>query len=763
MQVQQFRIGDVALDPKKVNAGTIETLGKKAKELGDVEGAEDTVKLLRSWYKTGQMSEQDQKALRKFGSAAYKVKADLTDQWWKLGGPKGDSPEKAAIEARLVPLNVFLYTEHGVGDALREAKMTATIAALAGGNFGPIGVVAAYAAWNDIKEDKAREVLDNLTGLKSGQHHMVVGGNKVEQVHQEKLWPAIINLLDEGIESAKKGKPVEVDAQYYELTSADVLGKMREVAEAGAPLRVNVDPALRLSYPDSKGQFDIDDVPHKFRSILQLTQLAQQEHLNVAVSMYPVSKQLEDPTDLMHRKVLRVGDKVLLSGMNANLGSGENIDAGYVVEGPAAKRLVENLKRDCEQSKGVSNEEIFGQDYWKKCGESAMVMGTRGVSALLDCLSGVQPAGEEIKPVKSWPELHDRATAAGVDLNKFFDVPEEQFLQKMQDFLNGEKLPLSEHGKETCSKLFTMTMDAVNNAGNQKRIADIKPPAGNPAGKTVMAIADLPSEREAMAIHCIQQAEEFVYIPGFVVTRGIAAAIAARKEELEAQGKQLEVCVIADPGVYPRGDTPNSWGVKFLEDKGITPRWALLPRSGWHDRKIHAKQLITDKHEMFGSTNFSKKGMQENWETSGMVTFDPKDAESMKNREESIRGFKHLWEHESFECSSLELAGRWKSKVKTEDKQAQIEDARNSAIKKIIQQIEVVEEESARWMGQKAADPKVAGHIQDLMKSGVAEGYAICSAVKESMGEEKYYAELAKLPERQKLERMRPSGGSHEE
>ncbi len=763
MQVQQFKVGDFALDPKKVNKETIEVLGKKAKELKDVEGADDTVNLLRGWYKTGSITEQEQASLHKFGSAAYKVKAELTDQWWKLGGPKGNSPEKAAIEAKLVPYNVFLFTEHHVGDALKEAQATAMITGLAGASFGPIGVMAAYTAWNGLEEEQARGVMENMTGLKAGESHMVLGGNKVEQVHQDKLWPAIITMLKEGVDKCKKGEKVEFDGQYYELTSNEVMGGIAEAAEAGGKVRFNVDPALRLSYPDAKGQFDIDDVPHKFRSILQLAALTKKEHLDVAISMYPVSKQLEDPTDLMHRKVLRVGDKVLLSGMNANLGSGENVDAGYIIQGPAARRLVENLKRDCEISKGVSNEEIFGQDYWKKCAESPMVMGTRGLTSILECLSELQPCGTEPKPVKSWPELHDRAAAAGVELNKFFDVPEDQFLQKMQDFLNGEKLPLSEHGKDTCSKLFTMTMEAVNSPANQKKLADITPPKGDPVGKTVVAIADVPTEREAMMIHCIQQAEKFVYIPGFVVTRGVAAAIAARKEELEAQGKTLDVRVIADPGVYPRGDTPNSWGVKFLEDKGITARWALLPRTGWHDRKIHAKQLITDKNEMFGSTNFSKKGMQENWETSGMVTFDEKDPDSIKNREESVRLFNDLWEHETFECSSLALAGLWKKNVKTEDKAAQIEDARNSAIKKIIKQIEVVEEESAVWMEKKASDPKVAAEVQELMKMGVAEGYAILNAVKDSMGKENFYLELSRLPERQNLERMKPRNGGAEE
>ncbi len=756
MKVQQFQIGALALDPKRVNAQTIETLGKRAKELSDVEGSGDTVKLLRKWYKEGEISEEAYAAIKKFGTAANKIKGELNDQWWDAKKGSGGEQKMAELDAKMLPFRVFLHTQYSVTDALREAQGRALVASIAGASFGPIGTVAAYAAWNDLKGDAAKAVIDTVKGLESGDSPMIVPGNKVQQVHQEKLWPAVMNLLEEGLEAARKGKPVEVDAQYYELTSADVLGKMREIAEAGGPLRVNLDPALRLTYPDDKGQFDVDDVPHKFRSILQLTQLCQQEHLNVGVSMFPASKLLEDSGNLMHRKILRVGDKVLFSGMNANLGSGENVDAGYIVEGPAARRLTENVKRDCQNSVGVSSQEIFGENHYKEWAEAPMMMGTRGLTAMLDCLQGVEPAGKEMAPVKSWPELNDRCDKAGVDLTKFFDIPEEEFLTRMQGLLEGEKLPLSSHGKQMCGKLFEMTMDAINNAGNQKRAADIKPPKGDPKGDTVVAIADLPAEREAMMLHAISQAEKFIYLPGFVVTRGVAAAIAARAEELKAQGKTLDVKVIADPGVYPRGDTPNSWGVKFLEDKGIVPRWALLQRSGWHDRKIHAKQLITDKHEMFGSTNFSKKGMQDNWETSGLVTFDEKDPDSIRNREESVRGFMHLWENETFELNSIDLASAWKNRVKTEDKPAQVEEARNGAIKKIIQQIELVEEESARWMERQAADPKIASRIEELKAEGYAEGYAICDGVRDVLGDENYYGELAKLPERQKLEQMRP-------
>src|SRR5690606_24108057 len=125
----------------------------------------------------------------------------------------------------------------------------------------------------------------------------------------------------------------------------EVIGKAARTAEAGNKLRVNVDPG-RLSYPekdkDRNQFFDVDDIPDKLRTVIQLAAVKG----DVGVSLFPAAAKLGDPENLMHRKVLRTGDQVLLSGMNANDGSGENLDAGYVIEGPAARALGDNLKRD---------------------------------------------------------------------------------------------------------------------------------------------------------------------------------------------------------------------------------------------------------------------------------------------------------------------------------------------------------------------------------------------------------------------------------
>ena len=54
----------------------------------------------------------------------------------------------------------------------------------------------------------------------------------------------------------------------------------------------------------------------------------------------------------------------------------------------------------------------------------------------------------------------------------------------------------------------------------------------------------------------IQEAEEFIYMPAFVITRSVASMLVARRDELKAEGSDSDIRVIADPGI-PDGGTPN--------------------------------------------------------------------------------------------------------------------------------------------------------------------------------------------------------------
>lgn len=754
---RSYRIGDVALDPRVVNERSVREFSE-ASRLLKLEGTSEVGEILDGWHETRSLASEEFAAVNEFSGQALAAKKELQREWWDLGGPReGErTPEQRRrfreVESDLADLRVFLGKHGQVRDNLRVEGARAAVQALAGASFAPIGTVAAYAAWASLSQTATAELVETLGPLREGASPMLHEGNLVAQKHREDLWVSMNDLLDEAIAKGQAGEPVEVDGQYYEFTSDEIIGKMARAAQAGNKVRLNLDPAFRLTFPDRDGSYDVSNLPGKLRSVLQLTAVDG----DVGVTLYPTAEKL-GRSDLMHRKLLRVGDRVLLSGMNANNGSGENIDAGYEIQGPAARALVANLRRDVEASLGAGMDQLYGKKAMEDLQAATLVMGPWGLSAMLDNVSGPSPAGTELRVAGSAQELKDQAKAAGVELGELLELDGRTLDEALARlFEQNQALPLSGTGKELLADQIRRAVEATQDEGNVARAGDISEASDRKAGKTVVAVADQPAEREAAMLHAIQEAQEFIYLPGFVVTRAVASALVARRAELEAEGRQLDVKVIADPGVYPYGGTPNSWGVKFLEDHGLTPRWALLPRTNHHDRKVHAKQLITDRHEMFGSTNFSNKAMRENSEQSALVAFDPGDPSAMADRNRSAEQFLDTWENESFELSSLDLAGAWKRRVTSKDKAEQIEEARDSAIGKIIQQIEKVEKESALWMQAQAQEPSVAERVERNRKNGMSEGYAILQAVKEELGAEHFHRQLADLPARRELERMKP-------
>ncbi|MBI3930307.1 MAG: hypothetical protein HY319_32525 [Armatimonadetes bacterium] len=755
---RSYRVGDVELNPRVVNAKSLRELSRAAEE-SEAGKPRQVSQVVDRWLEQGQIDQKDFQTFWRFSKDAKDRYFELNREYWdkKKDGRDWKDPELKALELKMGKAADYLQHYEKVNDQLRiDTARTAVEAAAAASFSGPVGMVAAYAAWAhpprwEAGQHKAvGELLTAYQGYLAGDSRMITEDNHVEQVHRENLWRSIHeNLtLQQAIDSARSGEPVEVDMQYYELTSPEVVGKAAEAALAGNRLRVNVDPG-RLSYPtrnpDGSQWFQVDDVPHKMRSVLQLAGL----DADVGVTIFPPRKQLGDPENLMHRKVLRVGETVLLSGMNANDGSGENVDAGYEITGPAARQLVDNLKRDVRASAGAGADDIWGEEHFQRFLTEDLRVGRRGVAAMLDVIAGPSAAGADLPPIRNLGDLEKLAAKARVDIAKWFELPLDQASEAIA---RGELISLSREGKNQFRGIIERALEVTRASENVARATDIEPPEGKPAGKTRVDIADLPPERETLMLDAIAQAEQFIYIPGFVVTRAIAAALVARRDELEAQGKNIDIRVIADPGIYPDGSTPNYWGVSFLENHGITPRWAMLPRSGWHDRKIHAKQLITEKGELSGSTNFTNKGLRENWEESSFVHFAPKDKEAMKDRAETVRQFQDLWENESFELSSRDVAAYWKRYKPEPGKEWLIRDTQEDVIKKIIAGIEQFEIQSADWMAGQARDPGVARRIVELTGSGMAEGYATLLSVRESLGDEDYYGGLKGLPAARELQ-----------
>ncbi|MBI3925114.1 MAG: hypothetical protein HY319_06205, partial [Armatimonadetes bacterium] len=552
-------------------------------------------RMARDLHQNGTLVDGDVKRLRDFAKDVRSRRAEIKRSVL--------ASMEEEVDPRLVrqldKTDRFLLGYQAIERSLAEATARNTIRALVGCGFGPTNVVAAYAAAAQCSRRHIRELVEQLQRVERGESESVIAGNQVEPVHGEKLWQAKMHLLDEAIASAEAGHPVEIDAQYYELTNAEYLGKLARAAKAGCPLRINVDPTRVREGGEGQQSLNIDDSPKTFRSLIQLAGIPGAD---VGVSVYPVNQQLGGPTQLMHRKLLRVGEKVLLGGMNGNSGSGENVDAGWLIQGPAARALVEGFARDVDQSLGATNDELYSQQALIRVYSSKLTLTPHGLANLLDSL-GTAPPFEHIPYQPSYSYLQRKAGEAGVNLQSLLAMTDEE-LQKALNSNSRQKLPISEEGKKLLAQEMRLALQATRHPKNVRSLKSIKLPDGKPVGQTAVAIGDRPLEREALLLHAINTAEKFIYVPAFVITRPVAQALAARRSQLHREGKEIDVRVIADAGLYPFGGTPNEYGVLPLEDAGIPVRWALLPNSSrFHDRKIHAKQILTDKMEFFGSTN----------------------------------------------------------------------------------------------------------------------------------------------------------------
>ena len=622
---------------------------------------------------------------------------------------------------------------------------------MAGTLSGVPGLVAAYSAyangktWTGPETEDTRAVIQEMKALDSGSSTMVTTGNSVEQVHREKLWKKMHSMLDESIEKAEGGKPTELDVQLYELTSFEMIKKIARSGQAGNKVRLNLD-AGRLNFPsrDAEGEeyFSLDAIPDKIRTIIQLATLP---NADIGVSLFPQKKVLNSPTDLMHRKVIRLGDEVLVSGMNANLGSGENVDSGYVVKGPAAEKLSQNLVRDIQTSRGATLEDIWGEGHIEKFADTNLRLGKRGFLSLLDTVGGPSEPGTKLPKVETVEQLEAMAKKSGV---KFSDliVFEGDYEKEVSRMLGGRyHLQLSPKGKKLLTGLVQRAIDVTTAPENLDRLDDMTTASGAKAGSTRVDVADVPVEREALVLSAINKADEFVYMPSFVITRAVAAALVERRDQLQEQGKELDIRVVADSGLYPHGGTPNSYGVKYLEDHGIQPRWSKLERSNEHDRKIHAKQLITDKGEITGSTNFSTQGMRENWETSALIHFDPKDEGSQKAKNESIQQFDELWD-DAFELNTKDHAAFLNREKDGPGKEWFIEEDRERSVRYVLRLLGNYERESGKMHQDLAkAHPEIADLRDKLIDSGYSYGDATFKATKEVLGAEKHQTLLDSL------------------
>ena len=738
-----FNVGGHKVDRHEVNPELIRTMAESARKI-HVEGnasPQAWTKLADRVAENDEISPEDLKQIQGLGRACYKHHLQLHSDY------KASSYSDRKIKAEMENVHVFEAGADQIKKCLELSQTRVAVQALAGASFGPIGLVTAFAAHSNLQKRALEPLMEEIQGFRDGTSPSLYQGNKTKGVHGDEIWKEMNDMLDSATKMANAGKPTEVDAQYYELTNQQIIGKLAKAAEAGNKVRVNVDPGRLVAFAGT--HVVIDEVPDKLRALLQLSEVKG----DVGVSFYAVNKELGGPNDLMHRKGLRVGEKFLLSGMNANEGSGENVDAGYVIEGPAARRLVQNFARDVDDSAGASKKDVFGEKPLADFMDGDINMGARGLVSLFDCADGPSPAGTELPKPTTRQELEAVARQHGEKLSDYTDLTAQGLDQYLAA---GTPIPLSTKGKKKFLALMERSLSCTRTSKNMRALADINLPKGKTAGTSAVALADLPVEREALMLTAIQEAEKFIYIPAFVMTRGVASMLVAKRDEMKAQGKDIDIRVMVDPGIYPDGGTPNELGVKFLEDAGIPVRWANLPRSGDHDRKVHAKNIRTDKGEFVGSTNFSNKGLRENWEHSGYVKFNPDDPQSVQDQQQAVSNFLDMWDHETIEINSKEKGLKMKE-ANREDKdfEVQADEARYGVVRAVIKGIENVEKASAELIEDLAKDPEISARIDELVAQGYDGGSAVLMAVREGLGDEAFFSALDGLDERQKLERLK--------
>ena len=762
-QLSSFSANGIPLDPKKINKAFFEKMIANVEKAEIAEGKEQASAALTEIFQKGAMSGSGLEGLQAYGKAVAKEWKNDKDAIW--AAKQATPVDNAQVEARRTDLNSnapLLGQFTVLMDELREQTALSAVQAIAGASFGPINLVAGYAAylngpkWDNSATKKTTELVTTYQDYLSGNSPMTTKGNSVKQVHRAELWKTLTGMTREAAESGKAGKPQEITAQYYELTSAELVGNLADAAKAGSKLRLNLD-AGRLSYPATDpitgtDYFQVDEIAKKMRTVVQFTEI---KDADVGVSLFPSKGELGSAEDLMHRKVLRVGEKVLMSGMNGNVSSGENVDAGYVIEGPAARNFTQNAARDIATSAGATAEQIWGKKQFEKFEASDLRMSSGGLVTLLDSLKGPSAAGTGLAHPKTVEDLEKLATKAGVKLESLIDVPKENWDSAMQSLLNAEGVvSLSKEGKGLLKGLMDRAVAATQTPKNLAALGDVELPKGKAVGKTIVDIADQPAERETLTLNAIDQAKEFIYMPGFVVTRAVAAAIVAKQEQAILEGKPLDIKVVADSGIYPFGGTPNSFGVDYLEDNGIAVRWAQLMRTGSHDRKVHAKQILTDQGEIAGSTNFSAKGMRENWETSAYVHFEAKDPEAQALKAQSKAQFEDLWENNCYPLSVTDLARLYSKNEQAEGHEHFVDSARAGATREVLTAIENYEVETGALMQRLLERQDVAGKKSELIGQGYADGDAMLMAADAVVGQKELAKMTSTLPSSIELERL---------
>jgi len=204
----------------------------------------------------------------------------------------------------------------------------------------------------DIIPEELDKIGKIYSNLKENESPMKIKGNNIVTLEGSEIWQEMNRMLD-----LKEAPPkIEIDLQYQFLEDPHIYNKVKNAIKKGHKVRIMIDPGngithiKRLKYKDASGYYNC------LQTLLTFQKEFEKGNFGICVA------KKDNLTDTMHKELLRVGDRVLTGGINCNKGSGENASYAMLVEGPAAKTLIEGFKKNIEDSKGKTIEEIYGAD-----------------------------------------------------------------------------------------------------------------------------------------------------------------------------------------------------------------------------------------------------------------------------------------------------------------------------------------------------------------------------------------------------------------
>ncbi len=664
--------------------------------------------------------------MRLMAEELRQTRKDLKTERKELRQENGSVSDKARVHGGL----------EDVGSALKRIELAHRdsrwdqVAGAVDGEVSPI--YRSYFLHGRTPVKEMQEVLRTARDLADPDSELRLKGNEIQPLVRDEIWKTKMERLEEvARQPIRDGQPVEIDAEYYELASPEFLEKLSRASRGGADVKVLMDPGTvsRMS-----GTPDASSLASRLNTVRRLEEGSGGR---AGVQFFASREVMGGRDEIMHRKLLRVGDGVVFGGMNANKGSGENVDFGMEIHGPGAARFVETFQRDVELSRGRSVEAIYGPLLDDLRQTEGVVLQPRGA---LDLLESQIPGGP--RTGESWGSRVERvlenASYQGLRISDLVEVPgsspgqaptpEEE---KAWLLAGRGEATLTPAGRNLLADGVEAAVNRMNSRSNQETMQAIRPPDARAVGNETLAVGDTSVERQAMLLHAIDSAEKYIKVSAFVLNEDLARLLVEKKEAMEAQGKPFEVQVVMDPGIYPYGGSPNEAAHRLLEDRGVEVRWAALDRSTPdHDRKVHAKMLLTDQMMVAGSTNFSHKGLRDNWELSDVTFFQ--DEASRADQQKVEADFAHLWERESLPIDTRALAESRHGVGEDPESRYLRDEERTRSLRGFLRGIGNLEKEIGAQVQQvRASDPVLAYTVDQRVREGQSEGYATLQALGE--------------------------------